>query len=56
MTEEFDVTLDVEDIFNAVIKKNPNLTAEQRVQVWGLIEKAIDGMIQESERVTCLNV
>lgn len=54
--EEFDIIVDIEDIFNSIIKNNPDLTPSQRVVVWEACNKAIEDIINESERVTCLDV
>lgn len=56
MEDDFDVIVDIEDIFNAIIKSNPDLTAEQRVAVWEICKETIDEIEKESERVACLNV
>jgi len=54
--EDFDVIIDIEDIFNAIIKSNPDLTSEQRIAVWEICKETIDNIEKESERVTCLDV
>lgn len=54
--EDFDVIVDIEDIFNAIIKSNPDLTPEQRVAVWEICKETINEIEKESERVTCLDV
>jgi len=56
LSDEFDIVIDLEDIFNSIIKNNPDLTPEQRVEVWEYINEAWDKIISESERVQCLNV
>ncbi len=54
--EDFYITVDIEDIFNSIIKSNPDLTSEQRVAVWEICKETIEEIEKESERVTCLNV
>lgn len=56
LEQNFDIVIDLEDIFNSIIKNNPDLTPEQRVEVWQYINDAWDKIIEESERVQCLNV
>jgi len=56
LEQNFDIVIDLEDIFNSIIKNNPDITPEQRVEVWQYINDAWDKIIEESERAQCLNV
>lgn len=48
MDNDFDIIIDIEDVFNAILKSNQNLTPEQRIMLWDFVLRMVEDTEDEN--------